>query len=82
MRIHVMWVGPLSSKTEVDYFNFAGGWVVDDVLGFDVPVDDVQSVELLDGLAELLNYLFYLFLGGFAFVDPLFEGYALAPVIN
>ena len=30
----------------------------------------------------MLNYLFDLFLGGSAFVDPLFEGYALAPVVD
>lgn len=75
-------MGPLGSKAEVDYFDFTGGWVVYDVFRFDVPVDDVQSVELLDGLAKLLNNLFYLFLGGSACVDPLFEGDALAPVVD
>ena len=77
-----MRVGPLSSKAKVDYFNFTGGGVVDDVLRFDIPVDDVQTIKLFDSLAELLNYLFDLFLGWSAFVDPLFEGYSLAPVVD
>ena len=42
----MMLVGPLSSKAKVDYFNFTGGGAVDDILRFDIPVDDAQPIEL------------------------------------